>query len=54
MPGGKIPDRSDFIRMTPSHRVAAWRTVIDACRALADDLNDVLDHDRLAARLEPL
>lgn len=54
LPGGKIPDRSDFVRMTPSRRVAAWRTAIDACRELADDLNDVLEHDRLAARLELL
>ncbi len=54
LPGGKIPDRSDFVRMTPTQRVATWRSVINTCRALADDLNDVLDHDRLAARLEPL
>jgi hypothetical protein len=54
LPGGKIPDRSDFLRMTPSRRVAAWRKTIDACRELADDLNDVLEHDRLAARLELL
>jgi hypothetical protein len=54
LPGGKIPDRTDFVRMTPSRRVAAWRTTIDACRELADDLNDVLEHDRLAARLELL
>jgi len=54
LPGGKIPDRTDFVRMTPSRRVAAWRATIDACRELADDLNDVLEHDRLAARLELL
>ena len=54
LPGGKVPDRTDFVRMTPARRVETWRAVVDACRALADDLNDVLDKDRLAARLEPL
>lgn len=54
LPGGKVPDRTDFIRMTPAKRVEVWRSVINACRALAEDLNDVLDKDRLAARLEPL
>lgn len=54
LPGGKVPDRTDFVRMTPARRVEVWRSVTSACRALADDLNDVLDNDRLAARLEPL
>lgn len=54
LPGGKVPDRTDFVRMTPARRIEMWRSVVSACRALADDLNDVLDKDRLAARLEPL
>ncbi len=54
LPGGKVPDRTDFVRMTGPQRIRAWQRVIDACRELADDLNDVLDHDRLPARLEPL
>jgi hypothetical protein len=40
--------------MTPARRMEAWRSVINACQALADDLNEVLDNDRLAARVEPL
>lgn len=54
LPGGKIPDRSDFVRMPQSARVETWRAVVSACRELADDLNDVLETGRLAARLEPL
>ncbi len=54
LPGGKVPDRTDFVRMTEEQRVGTWRRVIAACRELADDLNEVLDQDRLAARLEPL
>lgn len=54
LPGGKVPDRADFVRMPPTERVRVWRQVISACAELADDLDDVLEHDRLAARLEPL
>lgn len=54
LPGGKVPDRTDFMRMTPEKRVSMWRSVIDACSELADDLNDVLEKNQLAARLEPL
>jgi len=54
LPGGRIPDRTDFVRMSPSERIRAWRSTISACAELADDLNDVLDKDQLAARLQPL
>lgn len=54
LPGGKVPDRSDFARMPQARRVAAWRAVVAACRELADDLGEVLENGRLAARLEPL
>jgi hypothetical protein len=40
--------------MPPAQRVKNWREVIDRCRYLADDLLEVLEHGRLAARLEPL
>lgn len=54
LPNGKIPDRMDFQTMSPALRVKVWTSVVAACRQLADELNDVLEHDRLAARLEPL
>lgn len=54
LPGGKVPDRTDFVRLTEPQRIDVWQRAIAACRELADDLNDVLDGDRLAARLEPL
>jgi hypothetical protein len=54
LPGGKIPDRSDFVRMPQDERVKVWRGVVQACRELADDLVEVLDGGRLASRLEPL
>ena len=54
LPGGKIPDRSDFVRLAQDERVRLWRRVVAECRELADDLADVLETGRLGARLEPL
>ncbi len=54
LPNAKVPDRTDFVTMSPAERIRTWRNVIDRCRRLADDLDDVIAHDRLAARVEPL
>lgn len=54
LPNRKVPDRTDFESMEPAHRRRIWRGVVAACEELADELLDVLDKDRLAARLEPL
>jgi hypothetical protein len=53
LPGGKVPDRSDFVTMAPGDRREVWNAVVAACEELADDLNDVLERERLAERLEP-
>lgn len=44
LPQGKIPDRSDFTRMTPSQRLGYWRTCIERSEELADDFQRQLDH----------
>ena len=54
LPYGKIPDRSDFVKLSPQQRVKAWRTCVSACEALADEFNEVLEKQQLAARLQPL
>ena len=54
LPNAKIPDRTDFVTMTQDQRMKSWRDSVSACSELADELADVLDNDRLAARLEPL
>ena len=54
LPNGKIPDRTDFARYTPEERVAAWRACVRACERLADEFNEVMVKDQLAARLQPL
>jgi hypothetical protein len=54
LPNGKVPDRTDFKTLTEAERLRCWSRVIKECRALADDLAEVLDADSLAARLQPL
>jgi hypothetical protein len=54
LPDGKVPDRTDFVRMSTERRIELWREVVDACKELADELNDVLEKGQLAARLKPL
>jgi len=54
LPNGKIPDRTDFVKYTPAERVKAWRACTVACERLADDFNEVLEKDQLAARLKAL
>lgn len=54
LPNAKIPDRSDFVNYSPQQRVAAWRACVTACKELADEFNEVMERDQLAARLQPL
>jgi hypothetical protein len=54
LPGSKVPDRRDFVNLPPAERMKRWRGVVTACKALAEDLNDVLDKGQVGARLEPL
>ncbi|MDX1517681.1 MAG: patatin-like phospholipase family protein [Woeseiaceae bacterium] len=54
LPNGKIPDRHDFTTMAPERRLRVWRGVVSACRELADELEDVLENDRLPEVVRPL
>ena len=54
LPNGKIPDRTDFVNYTTDERIRNWRACIKACEELADDFNEILAKDQLAARLQPL
>jgi hypothetical protein len=54
LPNSKVPDRSDFETMSPELRRKVWRSAVAACEQLAEELNDVLDKEQLAARLERL
>ena len=53
LPGAKLPDRTDFQRLTHPERVKAWTTSVQAARQLADEFQAWLDKPD-AARLTPL
>ncbi len=54
LPHGKIPDRRDFYRFAHAERVAIWRRVVDACKALADEFHELISTEKMPARIEPL
>lgn len=54
LPNAKIPDRTDFLNYSPSERIAAWRGCVQASRQLADEFNEILEKDQLAACLQAL
>jgi len=54
LPNAKIPDRSDFVSYSEVERVAAWQACVKACEELADEFNEILATDQLAARLQAL
>lgn len=53
LPGGRIPDRTDFRTMTESARIAAWNAVRSASAALGDELADLVSSGRIADRIQP-
>ncbi len=53
LPGGRVPDRNDFLEMETEERFQRWHRVMDECRVLADELNDLFDGKNLADRIRP-
>jgi hypothetical protein len=43
LPGGKIPDRQDFTRMSVQERLGYWKICIERSRELAEDFQRQLD-----------
>ena len=54
LPHGKVPDRYDFQNYAPAERERNWRTVVAACKQLADEFHEVLERDQVAAKLQTL
>ena len=54
LPNAKIPDRTDFVKLTADERIVAWRGCVRACEQMADEFREVLEKDQLAARLQAL
>jgi len=54
LPGGRIPDRDDFYRLTDEERQRAWRQVLAESRRMGEELWDWLSTGRLAEKVRPL
>ena len=54
LPGGRIPDRTDFASMPTAERQRAWREVAARSRALGDELVELAAGRRVADVVEPL
>jgi hypothetical protein len=51
LPGGKIPDRSDFYTLPEAERLRRWQGVVDASEALGDELRELVENGKIAERL---
>ncbi|NPD27908.1 patatin-like phospholipase family protein [Corallococcus sp. AB004] len=54
LPGGRIPDRSDFTDMEADDRIRAWRQVLTEGDRMADELRELLASGRIADHVQPL
>jgi hypothetical protein len=54
LPGGRIPDRSDFVECDDQTRLSRWRRVIGESRRLGDEFLALADGDAVAARVEKI
>ncbi len=54
LPNGKIPDRTDFVKLTPKERITAWRDCVKACEKMADEFAELIETNQLATHLQAL
>ncbi len=52
LPGGKIPDRTDFETLDTSERFERWLSVVERCRVLEEELEELMNGRDLADRIE--
>jgi len=55
-PGGKIPDRDDFLTFIddPAGRILNWRKVVEICAPLGEECIDLVDSGKIRRIAEPL
>lgn len=54
LPGGRIPDRTDFHRMTPADRIKCWHAVSTESTRLGDEFGELMVTGRWEERIRPL
>ena len=53
LPGGKVPDRDDFVTHPTAERQRRWKNVLTACRRLGEEFEELLEGNRLASAARP-
>ena len=53
LPGGRIPDRKDFYRLSDSERIRRWQIVKDASARLGEEMRELVATGRVAERITP-
>jgi hypothetical protein len=53
LPGKKVPDRDDFVTYPTAERQKLWKQVLGECDRLADELEELIDRNRLAEVAQP-
>ncbi len=53
LPGGKVPDRNDFLEFSTEQRIERWRGIVERCRVLGEDFGELIDAKRLVDVIEP-
>jgi hypothetical protein len=54
LPGGKVPDRNDFLELGTSERIKRWRGIVEQCRVLGDEFEELIESKRLGEVVQPL
>lgn len=54
LPGAKIPDRDDFVRLPEVERLRAWSTVLERSRELGEMFGELVDSGRIRHAVRPL
>jgi hypothetical protein len=54
LPGGKIPDRDDFVRLPEAERLRVWSTVLERSRELGDAFGELVSSGRVREAVRPL
>jgi hypothetical protein len=53
LPGAKVPDRNDFLDLGTDERIRQWRSIVERCRSLADELVELIDGNGWAEAIQP-
>jgi hypothetical protein len=53
LPGGKVPDRNDFLDLGTNERIRQWRRIVERCRVLGDELVALIDGNGWTDAIQP-